>query len=85
MADMIELRARLDFWKSALVKKRAAYLALLDGGVKSYTIDDRSLTRFDLDTLGAEIRDAERTVDELEAMVRGRKPRKSVGVVPRDW
>jgi len=85
LADKIEIQARLDFWKSALAKKRAAYLALLDGGVKSYTIDDRSLTRFDLDTLAKEIEEAERKVDELTAMVAGRKPRKAFGVIPRDW
>ena len=39
--DKVELRARLDFWQSALSKLRAAYLALVDGGVKSYVIDDR--------------------------------------------
>ena len=37
--DKVELRARLDFWQSALSKLRAAYLALVDGGVKSYVID----------------------------------------------
>ena len=40
--DKVELRARLDFWQSALAKLRAAYLALVDGGVKSYVIDDRA-------------------------------------------
>lgn len=38
--DKVELRARLDFWQSALSKLRAAYLALVDGGVKSYVIDE---------------------------------------------
>ena len=85
MADKVELQARLDFLKSALTKKRAAYLALVDGGVKSYTIDDRSLTSFDLDTLLNEIEEAERKVDELTAMVAGRKPRKAFGIVPRNW
>ncbi len=85
MASKIEIQARLDFWKSALTKKRAAYLALLDGGVKSYTIDDRSLTRFDLDTLSKEIQEAERKVDELTAMLAGKKPRKAFGIIPRDW
>lgn len=85
MADRIEIQARLDFWRSALTKKRAAYLALLDGGVKSYRIDDRELTRFDLDTLSKEIEEAERRVDELAAMLAGRKPRKAFGIIPRDW
>ncbi|MCF8017829.1 MAG: hypothetical protein K9L62_00390 [Vallitaleaceae bacterium] len=85
MADKTEIIARLEFWKSALQKKRSAYLALIDGGVKSYTIDDRSLTRFDLDTLSKEIKEAERKVDELTAMVNGRKSRKAFGIVPRNW
>ncbi len=63
--DKVELRARLDFWQSALSKLRAAYLALVDGGVKSYVIDDRELTRFDLPDLKDEIEDAEKKVDEL--------------------
>ena len=37
--DKVELRARLEFRQKALSKLRKAYLALLDGGVKSYTID----------------------------------------------
>lgn len=85
MANKTELQIRLDFWQAALQKKRAAYLALLDGGVKSYTIDDRSLTRFDLDTLLKEIEEAERKVDELMAMLKGGKPRKAFGIVPRNW
>lgn len=85
MADRIEIRARLDFWKEALAKKRKAYLALLDGGVKSYSLDDRSLTRLDLDMLSKEIREAENRVDELAAMLRGGSPRKAFGILPRDF
>lgn len=85
MADMTEIKARLEFWGAALTKKRTAYLALLDGGAKSYSIDDRQLTRFDLDTLSKEIREAERTVDELTAMAAGKRPRKAFGIVPRSW
>ena len=66
-------------------KLRAAYLALVDGGVKSYVIDDRELTRFDLPDLKDEIEDAEKKVDELLAELNGRKPRKAFGIVPRDW
>lgn len=85
MISITELKARLEFWRSALTKKRAAYLALIDGGVKSYTIDDRTLTRFDLDTLSKEIEEAERKVDELTAMSAGQKPRKAFGIVPREF
>lgn len=83
--DSVEIRARLAFWKSALEKLRTAYLALVDGGVKSYTIDDRELTRLDLVSLKREIEDAEKKVDELTAMEKGVRPRKAIGVLPRDW
>lgn len=85
MADMVELRARLQFRKDALTKLRKAYLALVDGGVKSYTIDDRELTRFDLPDLKREIEDAEKAVDELTAQLSGKKPRRAFAVLPRDW
>lgn len=85
MADVTELKARLEFWKSALAKLRAAYLALVDGGVKSYTIDDRQLTRFDLPSLKDEIKEAEKKVDELTALLSNKRPRKAFGIIPRDW
>ena len=71
--------------KSQLEKLRVAYLALLDGGVKSYRIDDRSLTKFDIDTLADEIEAAENKVDELTSLLNGGGRRKAVGVVIRDW
>lgn len=83
--DRTELQARLAFRKSALEKLRAAYLALIDGGVKSYTIDDRELTRFDIDKLKSEIEAMEKEVDTLEAMLAGGRARKAFGVLPRDW
>lgn len=85
MADMTEIRARLTFRQSALEKLRTAYLALLDGGVKSYMIDDRQLTRFDIDKLKDEIEAMEKEVDQLTALLNGGSRRKSVGVVIRDW
>ena len=85
MADKVELRARLEFRKSALKKLREAYLELVDGRVKSYTIGDRQLTRFDLPELRKEIEDAEREVDGLTAQLSGARPRRAVGILPRDW
>lgn len=83
--DKVELRARLEFRQKALSKLRKAYLALLDGGVKSYTIDDRQLTRFDLPELKNAIEQMEDEVDELEAQLKDCRPRKAFGIVPRDW
>jgi hypothetical protein len=85
MADKAELQARLEFRKTALAQLREAYLALVSGGVKSYTIDDRTLTKFDIHRLKKEIADMENEVDALESMLNGKKARKAFGVVPRDW
>ena len=85
MANNTEIRARLAFWKKALEKMREAYIALVDGGVKSYTINDRQLTRFDIPDLLKQIKEAEREVDELTALLAGRRPRKAFGVIPMDW
>lgn len=85
MANRTEIKARLEFWREALAKLRKAYLTLLDGGVKSYSIDDRKLTRFDLPELQDKIEEAERKVDELEALLNSGRARKSFAILPRDW
>ncbi len=77
-------RKMYEHYKSQVDKLIAAQDALIAGGVKSYTIDDRSLTRFDIDKLASEIEDAMRKCEEYEALLNGRSPRKAVGVVPRD-
>ncbi len=80
------IEKRLAFKEEALEKLMDAYLALVSGGVKSYTIDDRTLTRFDIDVLSDEIRTLENEIDALESMLAGSlKPRKAFGVLPRDW
>jgi len=80
------IEKRLAFKEEALSKLMDAYIALVSGGVKSYTIDDRQLTRFDIDVLSDEIRTLENEIDALESMLEGNmKPRKAFGVLPRDW
>lgn len=85
MADTVELRARLEFRQRALTRLREAYIELIDGGVKSYTIDDRQLTKFDLPAVKNEIEELESEIDELEAALANARPRKAFGVIPRDW
>lgn len=79
------IRDRLTFWKEQLGKLMDAYTALISGGVKSYQIDDRSLTKFDIPSLRKAIDDAEEKVDEYEALLEGKKPRKAFSILPRDW
>jgi len=75
----------LEFWRSALEKLREAYLYLLDGGVKSYKLGNEELTRLDLTALQKRIEEAEKKVDELEAMVNGGHARRAFAVTPMDW
>ena len=85
MVSNAEINARLAFWREALNALRKAYLALLDGGVKSYTLKDRELTMLNMPSLMKEIKGAEQKVDELEALASGGGRRKAVAVIPRDW
>lgn len=76
---------RLEYWKNLLAKLMDAYVALVSGGVKTYTISDRTLTRFDISTLRKAIDDAEEKVAEYEALLNGQSRRKAFAIVPRDW
>ena len=83
MASRTEKQERLEFRRTSLTAARAAYVALLEGQVQSYTIGSRNLTRLDLAQLKSEIADLEREIDELAALLSGDKRRRAVGVVPR--
>ena len=60
---------------------------MLSGGVQSYGIGSRNLSRYntDLGSIRAAIKQLEADIEALEAALNGEKPRKAVGVVPRDW
>jgi len=79
------IQEMLEYWRTTLRKLMDAYLALAEGQVKSYEIDDRSLTRLDLSSLKKAINDAEAKVAQYENLLAGHKPRKAFAVVPRDW
>ena len=85
MSSRTVIQKRLAFRESALERLYDAYDALLKGGVKSYTIDDRQLTRLDLGALAEEIREMESEIDELTAQLNGGRARRAFGVLPRDW
>ena len=80
-----EMQIDLDFHKSAKEKLQAAYLAIADGGVQSYSIGSRSLTKHDLSKIRDEIAEHEKAIGELSAALKGKRRRKAVGIVPRDW
>lgn len=79
------IERKIEFRETTLDKLYEAYEALVTGGVKMYMIDDRQLTRLDLDKLAQEIRTLEEELDELEGELNSGKRRRAVGIVPRDW
>ncbi len=83
--DIAEIEIRKAFTKSALNELRNAYIDIVNGTVKSYTLNGRSLTGLDLDILSSEIKDKENEYDTLCVMLAGGKRRKAVGIIPRDW
>lgn len=85
MAGKAELTARLEFHRAALDAAQKAYIALLNGQVQSYSIGSRNLTKFDLGRLREEMTYHQKEVDGLTAELNGKKRRRAVGVVPRDW
>lgn len=84
MASREEIKIRLQFHRNAAEKLRAAYIALVDGGVQSYSIGSRSLTRLDITKIMEEILQHEKAADSLESQLMGGGRRKAVGVIPRD-
>lgn len=84
MASKTTIKLRLEQRKAMLEEAYAAYLKLLHGEVKQYTIGSRSLTRFDLDELWDMIKTLEAELDQLETQLAGGGRRKAVGVIPRD-
>lgn len=55
-------------------------------GVQSYGIGSRNVARYntDLSQIRAAIKELETEIGELERMLKGTRPRKAFGVVPRD-
>ncbi len=62
-----------------------AKIKLLDGGVKSYTLGNWTLTKFDIDSLTKELDDAIKNRDEYAALMNGQSVRKAFRVVHTDW
>lgn len=70
MATKVLIEKRIAFRTAALEKRYDAYTALVQGGVKSYMIDDRQL---------------ESELDALTAQAEGGGARKAFAILPRDW
>ena len=85
MASREIIQKRLTYYEGVHEKLQNAILALVEGGVKSYTIDDRSVNKYDVPRLMSQLEDVEKKIDELTALLEGKAARKAFGVIPRDW
>ena len=85
MATRKEIQARIIFRKEALALLYDAYKQLSSGGVKSYMIDDRTLTRYNLPDILEQIKELEAEIDDLQGQLDGGlRARRAFGVVPLD-
>lgn len=82
-----KLKVKIADKKERLEAYRTRELEMLKGGVQSYGVGSRNLTRYntDLSSIREAIAELESEIDELEAALCGIKPRKAIGVIPRDW
>ncbi len=81
------IRRELDFTRKRLELYLKREEKMLDDGVQLYTIGSRNLQHYQtsLAAIQAEIDKLRKRVDELEAELAGQRPRRAVGVVPRDF
>lgn len=56
----------------------------MSGGVKSYTLGDMQITRFDMSRLSKEIEKAVDMQSKYEAIIKGKPVRAMAAIVPTD-
>lgn len=83
MTDMISkatAKKMYEYYSKQIDRLIQAQEALTSGGVKSYTIGDRQITRYDLGSVSEEIEEAVKRQAYYDAIIKG-KPVRAVAVV----
>lgn len=85
--DKARIKEKLDSKRARLNAYLDRETEMLTGGVQSYGIGSRNLTRYqtDLANIRAAIKELEKEIEQLENQLSGRANRRAIGVVPRDW
>ena len=85
--DKARIKEKLDAKRARLNAYLDRETEMLTGGVQSYGIGSRNLTRYqtDLANVRAAIKELEKEIEQLENQLSGRANRRAIGVVPRDW
>lgn len=85
--DKARIKEKLETKKARLSAYLDRETEMLTGGVQSYGIGSRNLTRYqtDLSNIRAAITELEKEIEQLENQLSGRASRRAIGVVPRDW
>lgn len=73
-----------DYYTNRIDQIIKAQDALMNGGVKSYTIGNEQITRFDLSQLSRELDEAVEKQSYYNAILHGKPTRAMVGIVPTD-
>ncbi|MBR1625587.1 MAG: hypothetical protein IJ681_00415 [Bacteroidales bacterium] len=84
--DSTTIQTEITKKKERLELYLAREATMLQGGVQSYGIGSRNLTRYntDLAQIRAAIKELENEIKALEAKLNGTAVRKAVGIIPRD-
>lgn len=82
-----DLKKTLENKKQRLELYYSREKEMLKGGVQSYGLGTRSATRYntDLAQIRAAIKELETEIAELEGALVGKRPRRTVGIIPRDY
>lgn len=73
-----------EYYSKQIDRLIQAQEALTSGGVKSYTIGDRQITRLDLNSLSSEIEEAVKRQAYYDAIIKGKPVRAVAAIIPTD-
>lgn len=84
MIDKKTAKKMYEYYGQQIDRLIEAQTALTSGGVQSYSIGDRQITRFDVGHLSKEIEEAVKLQAKYEALMKGRPVRAMAAIVPTD-